>query len=207
MQIQFFDSINVEIPYEKIYRRLGYRQGITKVAAQEKKETKNLIDNVFALLTLKAAALRVSVSVSERQVILANGYTFNSKLLANLLKGAKEMLCLAATGGSKIIQAIHNLEKDDLKLAVIYDASASEIVDAAFDWLKSYIEQTLSRENLYLLNKRISCGYSDFSIKYQKVFYELLQLKELGITINEAYMLIPEKSATAVMAITKKGSE
>jgi hypothetical protein len=203
MQIQFFDSINVEIPYEKIYHRLGYRQGITKIAAQEKKETERLIHDAFGLLTLKGADLRVPVSASESQVLLTDGYTFNSKLLAGLLKGAKEMLCLAVTGGSKIIQAIHALEKSDLKLAVIYDAAASEIVDAGFDWLKSYIEQTLSRENLHLLNKRISCGYSDFSIKYQKVFYELLQLRELGITINEAYMLIPEKSATSVMAITE----
>lgn len=201
MQTQFFDSIAAEVPYEKIYHRLGYRQGITKIAAQEKKEIERYINDALALLTLNGAALRIPVAVTQTQIILPTGETFNSKLLVNLLKGAKEMLCMAVTAGSKIIQAIGGLEKDDLKLGVIYDAAASEMVDAGFDWIQGYIEQALSRENLHLTNKRISCGYADFSLQYQEIFYKLLSLERLDVTINKAYMLVPEKSATAVTAI------
>lgn len=202
MQTQFFDSISVQIPYEEVYHRLGYRQGITKIDPQEKKEIERHINDAATLLTLKGTALRIPVSVAQTQVILPTGDIFNSKLLANLLKGAKEMLCMAVTCGPKIIQDIGALEKDDLKLGVIYDATASEMVDAGFEWIQGYYGRELARENLCLLTKRISCGYGDFSIKYQKVFYELLKLKSLGVTMTEAYMLIPEKTATAVTGIT-----
>jgi cobalamin-dependent methionine synthase I len=111
---------------------------------------------------------------------------------------------MAVTAGPKIIQAIRALEKDDLKLGVIYDASASEIVDAGFDWIQNYYNQELARESRYLLGKRISCGYRDFSLKYQDIFYKLLNLERLGITMTKAYMLVPEKSATAVTAIAVK---
>jgi cobalamin-dependent methionine synthase I len=55
-----------------------------------------------------------------------------------------------------------------------------------------------------LTKKRISCGYSDFSIKYQKKFYKILNLKKLGISITKDYMLVPEKSAIAVLGIKEK---
>lgn len=203
MQTQLFDSISVEIPYDKIYHRLGYRRGLTKIVPREKKEIERHINDAAALLPLRGIASRIAIEVTATQTILATGDTFNSKLLANLLKGAKEMFCMAVTGGSKIIQAVHALEKDDLKLGVIYDATASEMVDAGFEWIQKYYNQALTRENLRLIDKRISCGYGDFSLRYQKIFYELLGLERLSITMTKAYMLVPEKSATAVTAIVE----
>jgi cobalamin-dependent methionine synthase I len=108
---------------------------------------------------------------------------------------------MGVTAGNRIIEAINNLKNSDLKLAVIYDATASEIVDAAFDWIQGYYAQNIQRQYRRLTTRRISCGYGDLSIKYQQLFYNLLHLEHLGITMNKAYMLIPEKSATAVTGI------
>ncbi|MDP2924654.1 MAG: hypothetical protein Q8O30_13230 [Candidatus Omnitrophota bacterium] len=202
MQTQLFNPIVVEIPYEKIYHRLGYRSGVTKLAAQEKDEIERCINGAAALLNLKGTAARIPIGAESTQIILPTGDTFKSKLLFSLLKGCSAMLCMAITAGDTIIRAIESLQEDDLKLGVIYDAVASEMVDAGFEWIQGYYGQELARENLCLLTKRISCGYGDFSIKYQKVFYELLKLKSLGVTMTEAYMLIPEKTATAVTGIT-----
>jgi cobalamin-dependent methionine synthase I len=123
--------------------------------------------------------------------------------LASMVKDCNELLFMAVTAGSKIIESIHELEKDDLTRSVVYDATASEMVDACFDWIQKYIRQELRRESRQLLPKRISCGYGDFSLQNQKVFFKLMRLDTMGITITKSFMLVPEKSATAVTGIRK----
>ena len=90
----------------------------------------------------------------------------------------------------------------DLATAVIFDAVASEYTDACFNWLMQFYRQELVRENRIFAQKRISCGYGDFSLSNQKFFYEALQLSVLGIALTPHSMLVPEKSATAIVGIT-----
>jgi cobalamin-dependent methionine synthase I len=117
------------------------------------------------------------------------------------LGGCNEALWCAATAGSGIAHQIHESEKNNLTRAVIFDAVASEMTDSALDWIVDYVNGVLRRENKQLTSKRISCGYADFDITYQKTIYEMLKLKILGIEITETCMLVPEKSVTAVLGI------
>ncbi len=202
MPLYFFNSIKIGPPYQNIYKRLGFRKGKTKLSLKQKKEIGACIEEAFFLVEPKAVALRLSVQQrSANKVSFENGISFRSQLLFSLLEGCGEALFMGVTSGKRIANEIRALEKRDMERAIIYDAVASEVSDSIFDWLMGYFAQELRRQNKALLEKRISCGYGDFSLEYQKVLYEVLDLARLGLKLTKGFMLIPEKSATAVTGI------
>jgi hypothetical protein len=196
----FFNSITVSLPKERIYKRLGYRSGTTKLSKVKQKEIEKYIRDALSFIELKAAVLITKADMSLRGVKIA-GIIFRSNLLFSLLKNSDEVLLCAVTAGNRIMDEIKNCEQVDLTRAVIFDAVASEMADSVFDWIVDYFNRDLLKIRKCLTKKRISCGYHDFSIEYQKKIYDLLNLKKMGIKITKSYMLLPEKSATAVLGI------
>jgi len=203
MKVTYFEPISVTLPKNRIYSRLGYAQGLTKVDQRQKKNIEASIEEAWGLLDLKGAGLRVAVNkITPSEVILSSGKVFNSESLAEFLKGSEEILLTAATAGSKIVKAIKDKSaQKDITSGVIYDAVASETADAALSWVVDYFSQGLRRENKGLTLQRFSCGYGDFSLENQKIIYEMLGLKKLGVELTETYMLVPEKSVTAVSGV------
>ncbi len=202
MHLEVFESINITVPKEKIYKRLGYTKGVTEISLKQGKEFEQHIEDAISLLKLKAGSIRILIEKKDAlKVNLSGGVIFESRLLASLVKDCDEILCMGATAGSKIIKFIQNNQTTNLTKSAIYDAVASEYVDGCFQWIQDYFNQNLIREAKQLIQKRISCGYGDFLLGYQKIMYDILKLKDLGINITEKFILIPEKSATAVSGI------
>ena len=105
-----------------------------------------------------------------------------------------------------MIEAIGRDTADgNLTRAVVFDAAASEMVDAALDWMETFFGRELRREARRLTKSRFSCGYGDLALDNQKLFYDLLELGRLGVELTEQYILVPEKSVTAVAGIETIG--
>jgi len=207
MQLRFFDHISIEVPKDDIYKRLGYKNGITKLSPKQEQETEEYIKDAVLLLDLKGVAARVSVrEKTDSKVILATGDEVESNLLASLLKNSDEALLMGVTAGKKIIESIQKSRDNNLTSGVVFDAVAGEMVDDCFDWIRDLFNQELSRENKHLLPRRISCGYGDFRSEHQKTIYDILQLKRLDLTITKSFMLVPEKSSTAITGIVGKNN-
>jgi len=75
------------------------------------------------------------------------------------------------------------------------------MVDAALDWIMDYLNRQMLREGKRLLPRRFSAGYADFKLENQKKIYEKLQMDKLGVAINSGFILLPEKSVTAISGI------
>lgn len=199
----FFDSIHVPTPEENIYKRLGYRKGKTRLTAQQKEDAQRYIEDALSLIDLKGAGIRIPVQERKSsKIVLSKGVTFESIHLSAFLEDCPEILLMGATAGSDIVDAIReDSAEDNLTRAVVFDAVASEIADAALNWIVSYYNHQLRRENKRLTSKRFSAGYHDFLLENQKTIYEILQLHRIGVGINENFILIPEKSVTAIAGI------
>jgi hypothetical protein len=197
-----FNQINVDLPRGNIYKRLGYKNGTTILSESRQKETEKIINDTLPLITLKGCALVETIN-KERETIHIGNFSITSRLLFSLLRDSSEIFLCAATAGEKIMKEIKGCSKSDLTRAVILDAVASEMTDAGFEWIINYYNRQLIRVGKRLTDKRISCGYADFSIENQKKIYDLLKLNKIGIDITQQFMLVPEKSATAVLGIVK----
>ncbi|MEN6465102.1 MAG: methionine synthase [Syntrophaceae bacterium] len=207
--VSIFEQINVPLPKQRIYRRLGYRQGVTGLTPDDRNRLEYAMDEALAHIHLKGAAGRLAVrDKNSNGVTLANGVELAGKKLAALLKGSEEVLLMAATGGPEIMEAIAGLSSaGNLSRAVVFDAVASEVVDSALDWIAKYYDNSLRREGRHLTSRRFSAGYGDFVLENQKFFFRELELEKIGVELTASCILVPEKSVTAIAGIEKAVSQ
>ncbi|HPC73757.1 MAG TPA: hypothetical protein P5551_04490 [Syntrophales bacterium] len=200
---QFFDHIRIPAPLRNIYRRLGYKKGVTHLEAGQRDRLDRWIRDAGLLIHLKGAARRLPlIGRDSSKTRLPEDVVFQSRDLAAFLAGCSEIAVIAATAGEDIVAEIGKAAgEDQMTRGVVFDAVASETVDAALDWVTAYLRQTLRRENKESRKGRFSAGYGDFALQNQKRIYELLELHRLGVRINRSFVLIPEKSVTAVLGI------
>ena len=206
-RLLFFNSINIPTPEESIYKRLGYRKGKTQILPRQKEEIERYIEDALSFIELKGAGILIPIQGAKpSRIVLSTRVTFKSTHLASFLKDCQEIVLMGATAGCRITDVIQeDSAKNDLTRAVVFDAVASEIVDALLDWIMSFYNQKLRRANRHLTSTRFSAGYHDFLLENQKIIYNILQLQRIGISINENFILTPEKSVTAIAGVIGSG--
>jgi len=209
MNVTVLNYINVTPPMDKIFSRLGYSKGKTQLSDNDKKITKRYVDEALALISLKAVMSRLPIiNIEDKIINLASGISFISESLAKLFSGCQEVLFMGATSGDEIITAIENFSKGvDVTAALIYDAVASEMADEAIDWIYKFLNNNLRRENKSLTSRRFSAGYGDFYLEYQKLIHEILEMEKIGVSITENFILVPEKSVTALAGIKQLNNQ
>lgn len=202
-KIVTFDPVSISLPEKMIFRRLGYKTGVTRISALQNAEIKKYMADARSVIHLSGVALRLPIMErSDTQIKLQHEVTFHSRQLAAFLKESLEAIVMAATAGTEIMDAIgHDIAGENVTRGVVYDATASEMVDAALDWIVDYFNQMLRRENKAVTKSRFSAGYGDFPLINQLAIHELLHLENLGVTITDSFMLVPEKSVTAIAGI------
>ena len=103
----FFDRIMIEAPRERIYRRLGFRPGITSLPAGQEAEVEGYIEDALAVIRLQGAGRRLAIrSRQEARVQLdvpAGEEVFQSGRLASFLQECDEVLLLGATAGGEVM--------------------------------------------------------------------------------------------------------
>lgn len=203
LEPQYFEAINITVPEQRIFRRLGYLQGKTRLSSKQKKQVEQYILDALAIIKLKGVARRFEINKKgEEKIYLSKNIVFNSRQLSDFIGSCKEIVLIAATAGNAIMKAIKKEASGrNITRGVVFDAVASEMTDAALDWIMSYLNQQLRRENKQLTKKRYSCGYGDFLLENQKRIYKLLNLKQFKIEITKSFILMPEKSVTAIAGV------
>lgn len=197
------ENIILQPPLAKIYSRLGFKKKITSLSSSQKHETDRHIAEAASFIALRGSFVRLPIHENDgRNIRLADGLSFESIKLATFLGNCREAALLGATAGGAIMEAIRDkTSHDDLTAAVVYDATASEMADVALDWITDYINRQLSREGRHLLPRRFSAGYADFALDNQKIIHAMLRLTEIGVTLTSSFLLLPEKSVTAISGI------
>ncbi|MEN6620952.1 MAG: hypothetical protein ABFD50_05350 [Smithella sp.] len=202
MPVNIHEVIPIIPPYNKIYRRLGFRKKTTKITIKQKKETDFFIEKALSFISLRGCTLREFINNNDGDKVTIGKLIFESKQLARFLFGCRETLFMGATAGNTIMEAIADqTATGNFYASVIYDATASEMTDAALNWLMNFYNSQLRREGKKLLPRRVSAGYSDINLEYQKKIYEQLEMQKIGVIINHSFILRPEKSVTAITGI------
>jgi len=202
--VSFFDSIRIDIPRRKIYSRLGYRKGKTILDAARRRDIERALDEAEALIRLRGCGVRLAVRgrTGSGVVLGAGDIVIESRDIMRLLERSAEVLLMGATAGPDIIESIRrDTDRGDLSHGIVLDAAAGEMTDAALDWIVRYYGHELSRENRRLTRRRFSAGYGDFDLENQVWIHRVLKLDRLDVAITPGFMLVPEKSVTALAGI------
>ena len=199
----YFHAMRVTLPMKAIYKRLGFKKGVTKLKPAEENKLVATINEALSVVHLKGAACMLDlVRVDRSGVELEDKTVFTSSALAGMLSGCGQVLLMGATAGQTIMEEISSAtQSENLTRAVILDAVASEMTDSGLDWIVDYMNQDLMRKSRRLTKARFSAGYGDFSLENQKTVHALLHLDKIGVSITDRCILMPEKSVTAVAGI------
>ena len=124
-------------------------------------------------------------------------FSFKSKDLAKNLKNAKRVILFAATIGIGVDRLINKYSKISPLKSVLTDAIGSERIEALCDKFCEDIKLEYGN-----LKPRFSAGYGDLSIESQSEIFALLKCdKNIGLTLNDSYIMSPSKSVTAFIGI------
>ena len=125
-----------------------------------------------------------------------------SKNLYKNLRGCEQVVLFGTTLGSVVDRQLHTYEITDMAKAVVMQACAAAMLEEYCDKVQNEIAMELSAEHLYL-RPRFSPGYGDLSILHQREILDMLDApKRIGLTMTDAYMLVPTKSVTAIIGVS-----
>lgn len=120
-----------------------------------------------------------------------------------LLKDCNKVLLMAATLGSQVDRWIQRAMIMEPARGLIRDAVASSAIETQVEQLNREYSNKLSEKNLYL-TRRFSPGYGDVPISFSKKICHLLETsKNIGLHVSEYGILLPRKSITAFIGISK----
>ena len=201
--VTYLEHIPAMPKRERILARLGHRAATTILTDDQTAFLERGIEEALLLCHVKGAYRRIPVAeCTDRIIRLENGTVFQSAGLAQLLSRSTEVVLMASTAGSAIMQRIaEEVSSGSAALGLILDATASHAADAGLDWMVSFLNGTLQRHGKRLTSRRFSPGYGDLSLEHQRIIFDLLDLDRMGLFLTEKYMLIPEKSVLAIAGI------
>jgi hypothetical protein len=161
-----------------------------------------IIEESFALmrdkLGYRVAYKEICVSVDGDTVDLGFARV-ESQALSRYFAGCDRALLFAASVGREVDRLLRRYSIDKPTRVPFIDAVGSERVESLCDTFCRDMQE--KREGERLLN-RFSPGYADCPLSMQKDIVSELDLgRTLGITLNDAYLMTPVKSITAIAGI------
>ncbi|OGL44519.1 MAG: hypothetical protein A2161_13510 [Candidatus Schekmanbacteria bacterium RBG_13_48_7] len=201
----YIDSLQVKIPVKKVMNKLGYRgkhsqphQKILRLIETEFETVRDLID-VKVIYGVCALDLK-----SPQTIILENNFYIKSMKLFKFLNYSISAYLMAITIGPSLDNHIKKLlENGEFSKAVIADVIGSESVEHAANIFHKKIRHEESIKS-FSVTGRYSPGYGDWKLEDQLSLHELLETKRIGISLTEGYMMIPQKSISAIIGVFKK---
>ena len=127
----------------------------------------------------------------------------DSAHLARNLQNCEYAVIFAATLGIAVEQQRRRAAAVSSVEALIVDALGSAGIEAFCDRICIRLAKQFPE---YKLRPRFSPGYGDFSLAFQEKLLQVLDAhRKIGISLSEGLQMIPQKSVTAIVGLSKEG--
>jgi Vitamin B12 dependent methionine synthase, activation domain len=204
----------IRIPVERIMPDPGgvfQSQGIPPGTSPPER-VKVLYDSAVELFIQLAAPIGIMADISiEDFAVVYSGTGMNEMdtPLDHIFPRAHQLALFAFTLGENTSREIQQLlENKNLALGYMLDAVASYCADKAADAAQALFQKHLreagqAEESSHVL--LYSPGYCGWHISGQKTLFEYLEPEEIGIHLNERFLMVPLKSISGVLVAGKAG--
>ena len=190
-----------DINRREILRYLGYKN-------QEADENVNrIVEDCLELLwknvSAKYRVREFSLTLGEDNMINGEVFQAKSKNLSVNLKDCEKILVFAATlgvGADYLIQKYNRLE---MSRAVILQAASAAMIEEYCDQVCEGLKREYEEKGLYCVKGSVP-DMGIFSKLPEECFKCLDAGKHLGIKLTDSFLMMPSKSVTAVIGVSKK---
>ncbi|MBU3114234.1 vitamin B12 dependent-methionine synthase activation domain-containing protein [Clostridium lacusfryxellense] len=140
---------------------------------------------------------------NDELLLIGSTLVLKDKDIKDLLVNSVKCAVMAATLGSAVDIKLAYYSRFNITKGVIMDACASTAIEYICDELQDKIMKNALQDNLYITT-RYSPGYGDFSIANGAEILNVLDAyKKIGLTITENSIMLPRKSVTALIGLSK----
>jgi len=123
--------------------------------------------------------------------------------LEHIYPDADNLFLFALTVGIEIVETINDLfNKKDFAPGAMLDSVASMAADKSVEICETLLYNNLSKRKLTKNGSIVlgySPGYCGWDLSGQKKLFEHLNPEEIGITLNDSYLMSPLKSVSGVL--------
>ncbi len=189
----------IQLNKETILKSLAYRisreiskHSLDRMIEEELRESFSLIDPIGIYETFP---IRLKKGYT---IDIKGGFRISSKKLSKWLGESSDLAVMAVTIGDRLEKKASDLlNQGESARGFILDAIGSHAVERVADLM----ERQISSQVGFRAKRRFSCGYSDWELSDQKKIVGLLEAEQIGIEVTKNFLMIPEKSITAVIGI------
>ena len=195
------ENIKITINFKEVLKELGFKQVSTILTPPMEKMIKEEIEKAQGLIHPKADFIHFNLtSVTEDTIITdCNALTFKTKYLAKHLSGCSRASLFVCTIGAELEKRIKDyFDKGEQTRAYIMNGIGSAAVEEVVNYVNQLITKDAEKERFETV-KRFSPGYGDWNLLDQKAIFDILKPSSIGVSLNEKYFMIPEKSITAIV--------
>lgn len=187
------------ITLEKLNRNEAVRY-LGGAGIQMNEQMENLMDECEKAVLEKAAPKYRYIELD-----LPCDDIMGGKDIANHLEGCEKAILMCATLGADIDKLIRISQISDMAKAVVLDSFSSVAVEQVCNKVDEIIAE---KYDGYYMTFRFSPGYGDYPLSLQQDFLRMLDApRKIGLTTNDSFLLMPSKSVTAVMGLSKNPIE
>jgi hypothetical protein len=186
---------------DDILRGQGIPKGIVI-----KDNIKYLIEKSLNLFVAEAAPSCIIQEISKNdfdEIFIGEGHNEEGAPLETIYPEADHLILFAITMGDHVSYRITELfDNNDYALASMLDTVASCSTDKSVEFLEKRITQELIERKSITKNGMVlsySPGYCGWHISAQKKLFLYLHPEQIGISLNESYLMTPLKSVTGVL--------
>ncbi len=185
----------------EIWRYLGYRPNSHEITPQ----LQTILQE-----QLREAKKFIKPQASYRRWRLADlpADLWQGESIRRYLGTAEEIIIFTVTISSALEEKVRCLFGEQQSTeAVILDAIGTEAVESAADQLETDLQQKIMLQaqakgtDVLRLGRRYSPGYGDWSLRHQQQLLFWSEGESLGVRVNQAFMLLPQKSITAIIKL------
>ncbi len=128
---------------------------------------------------------------------LENGISVQSEQMAQIFSKSFELVFIVATlhGYEELDEA-----EENMFLKLFLDSWGTAFIERGNQWLEQYIALGLEDKGIYATHS-FSPGQNNIPMEMQNQIFQALKPEEIGLTVNEKFMMHPKKSVSGIFGI------
>lgn len=194
------EKLNIHVDIHEAYRYMGCCGALDANLEKELQNAAKLIENSAQPRFIEKIC---RIDRSDGIALIGTCLKLEGKSIAALLHDCEICAIFCATIGNYVEALIRKWQLKDLAFTAMLDACASSAVESLCDNIEAKLTEEYRAQDLFLTD-RFSPGYSDLPIFIQHDFCATLDTtRKIGVSVTESGIMIPRKTVTAIIGISK----
>ena len=161
-------------------------------------------DVAYHNFTMNAVCESHEIDEIENDIIrLKNRELLKSKLLADIFPHSTALSFLVITlyGYDEV-----DAKENDMLMSMFLDSWGTAFMECGQSWVLKKIAKRLKKQNLYTTHA-FSPGQGEIPMEMQIPIFKILKPADIGVSLNERYMMHPKKSISGIVGIQTEKDE